>query len=687
LAVWSSLAAAVLVIALAGALYGESLKRRATWGAPVLHERFEDDGFRARWLPNTGQFDRRDGRVVSVGAGSNILVLDRRLHGAVAIDYEAEMVPGCHPCDLSLIWSRDIERSADGQRVERLIEPYFLQFGANNGAYSVIEVPSVGMLACSYVGPELGRRYRIRAEIVDERLTLAIDGTVVCTWSDPVRFDGGYISLYGYYTGKAFDDVRISVRGMPAEVPATALGDALVREGELDLACTQYRRVSDSHAGSALGDEARYKEGLCRWRQARDAEAEATWADLDGHHRDLARLHRVDRRFAAGDDGATLAELEAIAALGGELRLLAAMRWGRCVGELHHRRSVQRIPAYLDLRARAFAGLTAIDYIAAQAMIDLGREEEMLRSFPRQDMLAADALFRLKRFDELLAAYPEQIYHVGRAHLETGRFDADDAVHQPWLGARVKLLTGRVDDALTDPGLDDWMRVEGLCRLGRFDDALESAGADGNARAIVRHVRGDAATSFGPADAAHPLAILADGDIAAARAAAETAGDAVLTGLLSADLALSRWPRDGADALRDLVAVAPDDSDLVTRSVVALLPTFLEAVAGGAWSRFDQACEDAARERMIWQQRLWHDGAYLRGRIDDAAFLAQPCCEFAETRLLVCRAMRHERNDRRDAALTDYTAWLALPRWRRGWTPQPALERFVAMRVAALTAP
>ncbi len=157
-----------------------------------------------------------------------------------------------------------------------------------------------------------------------------------------------------------------------------------------------------------------------------------------------------------------------------------------------------------------------------------------------------------------------------------------------------------------------------------MDEALARSGADEGMAAWVRYQRGDAPADFSDRDpTAIRFAQMAGGDLASASAALNS--DEVLRTPLMAGAALARWPAEGDRALDDLAEVAADTQAPDGIFAVTLLPSFLKATASGAWADFDAACAVSARERLIAQQRPWHDGSYLLGRIDETAFLAQPC--------------------------------------------------------------
>ncbi|MBA3847524.1 MAG: serine/threonine protein kinase, partial [Planctomycetes bacterium] len=516
-AIWCAGAAAVMAVTLAGALYREHLKRLDRWGEPMFEERFDDDSWRQRWLLQEGAFAHQDGRLVSTDHGASTVYLDRKLWGPLAVEYDAEMLPGCAPCDLSLVWCRDLVREGD-----RIVptDLYHLQFGANNGAYSTI-INHYRQLACSYVQPQHGRRYRVRCEIADERMTLLVDGEKICEWIDPIRFDGGYIGLYGHYPGKAFDNVTVSVRGIAQEVPATAIGDAMVRADQLDLAVDQYARVAHSHQGRALADEALYKQGLCRWRQKRYIEAEAAWAPLaDSSWSDLLRLNRIDRRFDAGDHDGVIAELDALAAaVDPTTRARAGMRWSVAVDHLMQHDGMAEMPRYLDLHRRRFADLTTLDAAVTRALLRSGRPQEVLDRYPRQRLRCCFALQALGRSREIVDCYPDQHGPYDWALIECGLSDRIDPTFDREAFATGQCERGLPEEALAFISDEHDVAARALCQLGRLDEAVAGLSRIGGIDQIrVLALSGGTLPDFPPEFRnEQALTLLVRGDAAGAR--------------------------------------------------------------------------------------------------------------------------------------------------------------------------
>jgi hypothetical protein len=691
-ALWIATAVAAVVITLGAALYGERLKEMATWGAPVLEERFADGSWKDRWQVIDGSFESRDGRLVSTGSYAGVLLCPRKLWGAAAIEYEAEILPDAQPGDISVFWRRDLP----SDQKEPTRGAFTLQVGAFDGAYSAIRGTDGGHLASAYFRPEPGRRYRIRAEVDDYRLTLSVDGKVICQWTDAMRFDGGYLGLYTFYSGKAFEDVRIYSRGVAQKVPATAIGDALMRltassdpklRGEVyDQAYEQYERVVASQPGTAVAREARYKQGLCRWEQQRYDDAFEAWKPLSGSEYDLrVRLYRIDRHFDLGDHDGALAELEEVARGGAEARRIAAMRWGRCVVALSGAGDRVGVEHWLAGHDRAFPDEQVVDVNAADALCFLGRNEELLRRYPQQRRQCAWALIGLARAHEVVERYRDQVMPSRFAMFNTGEFAEVERLGgvDQWFMDDIRVKTGRAAEVVSrhPKGIEYWMA---LTALGREQESIADAASrdpDLHARALMDFGREDEAARF-----EQPFirlqARLVMGEPATVFATADpNSRTHRYAQLMLGIAAFARGDREEGSRLCAAVptSLAEFDGWIFARLALPILEHPHDAEA---WSR---ALAPVLADRWSKEQRPWYLGSWLAGQTSDAAFLAQPYSLQADARLQLLRGLRADHDEKVPEALAAYRAWLALPRWRRELEPQPVMEYFVQSRLQALS--
>ncbi|MBA3848012.1 MAG: protein kinase, partial [Planctomycetes bacterium] len=450
---WTAVAAAAIIAVLGALLLAEQRKGVMRWGTPVVEEDFADDGWRQRWSIHQGGFDRTDSRIVSSGPDQNILVCDRRFSGATAIEYDAMILSGSDACDISLIWCRDLIRDASGN-VIGMESRYECKVGAFDATYTAIRTPERNLDFADF-RPISGITYRVRVEIEDDLMTLAVDGRELCRWRDPLPFGGGHIALYGHYSGKTFDNVRIFSRGVPERLSPLAIGDAYAQDALWEQAARQYRRVADDHRGRALADEAIYREGLCLLRGGQPARAHDTWRAIAGDWR--VREHLVDALVTAGDHDAALTAMEDLArGASAEQRRSLAMNWAGFANGLIARGDLTALARHLDFHDRHLHGLMIADHMAAEAMLALRRYEELLVRYPQHRYACCMALQRLERHHQVVTEYPEQRWATTFSALMSGEYGAIDIRAYPRLHALGLCKNGRADEVMRLYGDDDW---------------------------------------------------------------------------------------------------------------------------------------------------------------------------------------------------------------------------------------
>jgi hypothetical protein len=700
-AFWSWSTAAAVVIALAAALCGERLEQMARWGRPRV-ESFADGSWQQRWVPLAGSFIAQDGRLVSQ-AGRSMLTLRQRLSGAAAIEYDGEVLPGSAPADVSLLWSRDAEFSSDGTRVTRLIGSHAFKIGAWDGAFTSIgtwETNAVPDLAVADFRPQAGQRFHVRAEIEDNRLRLWIDGRELCTWADPFSLEGGYLSLWAEGSGKAYSDLRIYSRIVPAKVPATAIGDEAARAGNddpraYDIAAEAYARVADSHPGSALGEEATYKLGLCRWRQGRQEEALLLWDTIAaGAYAADIRLYRLERAFDAGHHDEVLTGLAELgAASDPDARALAALQWTRWMERLHSGGDRALIERYLDLHDRVLARERIADQGAADTLFFLDRGDELLQRYPSERHLCAQVLAKRGEFDRIIRDYHEQRWDRSSAAFFCGEWDEIDPDSAGPLAMEAKWARGRGAELADDPAVPDLIRARGLFFTGRAEEALAfiQASHDGSVaqrdemrvRCLIALGRLDEAAAI-PGGAA---------TVDFARGTVERFRDdhtPTTARFARALLAIRARTEGRADETQAALAERTSPNFVWPPYAVdswILLP-LIRGIDGDGFAAFDAACAELrGRWRYTQRQLLSYLADYAAAAIDDRKMLDQPCGAWAKANLELGRALRAERRGERDAALAAWRAWLAFPIWERSEDTEGGARLFAEWRVRELSAP
>ncbi len=670
-----------LAAVLVGMVYGRQLEEMTHWGAPILVEDFASAPG-PQWKVNSGGFRVQDGWLVTTGSHSNIILLDRRLRGSTAIEYDGECLPGSRPCDISLVWCKDRELSPDGQSVKSLNAAYFIQLGANDNSGVKIQRDQ-HTLTYSDQRLEVGRRYHVRVEIEDDRLALWIDGRLSCTWRDSFPVQDGYFGLYGFYPLKAFAHLRVYARSVAQRIPATGIGDAFVAKGDYASAEEAYAQVVESHPGTAIGEEALYRQGLCFWRTGKQDRAMELWNPLRrGQLAGEVRLHDLDLAFAHDDHEAVLSGIaEQFPAADAEYRHQLAYTWGRFAAELIDRDQRQLLVRYLELHDRLLMDEHGVDDTTAGAMLRVGRNQEILDRYPDLRFTCANALLALGRFEEIARDYPEQDWPNLDAAYESGKFDILGKYHVGFLDSRGLLYRGHFEEALTDPDSDGNNRARALMALGRLEQALQTADDHGlKAHCLLLMGRGAEVT-----DEEGYLRELAIGDAQKAMAMCPQGSDELVVARWR--LALERWitgDRHVFDPLAwDPKGILDGGSYGISFYCWELRP-FLEELAGEHGALSASCRQVLSSHALHFQQRPAADARWLLGSSDDRAFLAQPAPIFAEARLQLLKAMRADLGGDAVGAMAAYRMWQDMPLYQRGESPDPVLIRLVAWRLAQL---
>ncbi|HEV8245125.1 MAG TPA: protein kinase, partial [Polyangiaceae bacterium] len=152
----------------------------AAWSAPIAAETFADDSWRARWQSLAhGDYEVQDGWLVSRATHNGVLFYRERLSGGVAIEFDGKLEPGSPVGDLSVIWTEDDVVGEVGARWPAAgRRTYALQTGAYGNLTVGIRRDFHAALSARSLILEVGRQYRIRAEIDGRLLRLLIDGEV-----------------------------------------------------------------------------------------------------------------------------------------------------------------------------------------------------------------------------------------------------------------------------------------------------------------------------------------------------------------------------------------------------------------------------------------------------------------------------------------------------------------------------
>jgi hypothetical protein len=537
---------------------------------------------------------------------------------------------------------------------------------------------------------ELGRTYRFRIEREDGHVLLTIDGSTILDWNDAedvcgasptVGFDGvlsqslwiGHVRLFRRTAGR-----RVSPLELGDDLYALRFGDPAADAKALAEAERHYREVADDYLGSDIGVRAEFRLCLCAARRhdagaadaflsfakahpdhelepfallqasrlLANAAARAPIRELLTRHRGQALLQVELRRI--GDEQFNLVHGRQGAALRDAARSAedTLVSWGKRFGCDPHGLQVARdidhelIVDGQDLVALELP-LTPPEDLGF-VMRARGRHSEVLQRCRDVPTVVCDTLREMGRYQEAVAIDGAYVDARVFALFRLGDFAGMRRLaphHQ--LFDRMDLYKGHIEEYLARHPKDEFgpdfgrtPRVLGLWALGRFQQLYdEYRNPEVRGTALVRLGRIDEALAgFGTVESVRESAAIA----LDARGEWERALAVLEPGERAADIAHT--------ALRS-AAIAAEHGD------PARARAELERVL--------------AVDHETLAQRPWNTAAFALGRIDEAAFLAQPFRECVEQRLLSARALRRQlAGDERGAAEL-YLQVMELPFWQR----------------------
>lgn len=625
-----------------------------SWRNEIAHETFSDDSWRSRWS-GSDAWTRQDGRLVSKERGASQLTLRRRVSVPVAIEYTGQIQPGARPGDLSVLWSEGgPDDPVAGART------FAIQAGAYDNCYCGIFIqPGDQRLDHSNLRLESGRDYRFRVEIEGGRITMSIDGVKVLEHIDRFPSTSGFITLFGYYPGKAFDDVRVLGRPLRDQVPLSATGDSLYSFGHYDDAATVYGRLAQGgDVASSLVQDALFRQGMAQRRSGRIDDCNETWAQLsDAGLVQAAAALRLEDLLRTGQHELFLERLRDCWQRSPLAQRELRQQWSAAASAVAGARRIDPVfaEALLNLRLELFPTDTTTGYEAARVLFALERFEEVLRDFPDERRTGIAALVALGRFDEAeRLPYAMEMDRVG-IHYSRGDF------------AAVVEMTGP----------DSYQRAFAMCKMGRAGE-LRSAFSTHPAMLHLGHA--EEMLKLTPVPAPNEV-LLALGRFA--EAAGEPLPGMPGSGRDQRALAiLGRVAEAEAAAgeplpwLRLIQAQESGDRDAAAAARAALRPSrstqrpwFPTMVIGpfadhlqGRPEPLDQALRTMAAEwKTRHGRRAWLFARAVLGEAGEAEVIGMPAVLEGQAWWLVASALRAEREGRPADARQAYEAFVALP--------------------------
>lgn len=650
---WFAAAACLVAVAAAAWTLPHWRNPADTLRTEIANEDFSDEGWRTRWS-GADAWTMQDGALVSTAYESARLTLRRRLSVPVVIEYTGRILDGQRPGDLSVVWSE----GGSGAKADIGARTFQIQAGAWDNSYCGIFLQPGGQrLAHSSFKLQPGRDHRFRVEIDGGRFSMSIDGKPVLEHRDRFPSTTGYVTLLGWYPGKAFDDVRVFGATVPERVPASATGDALYAFGHYDDAALMYGRLAEgADIDSRLAQDALFRKGMAERRAGRSEASSETWSLLtDPELTQVVDCLRLEDLIATGQFDLFAERLRA-----------------------YWRRSAL---ARNDLRLQWSAAATGEARLPAEFAESLLRLRDEL--FPDDAITGYEAcrlLLRLERYEDVLRLYPDEIRQRVHALMALGRLDELDRISGLTSTDRVymNMARGRFAEVVEIARPGTYHQAYALCKLGR---AGEIRGTHAVHPALLHLGQADRLLAHRPLSAAMANeALLALGRIeeAAGDGVADVPGSgrswialAILGRVDEAEVAAARplpWLRlMQATEAGDAAAIRWRDDVRMPRNMGAAW--FPGMVIGPFCDLLDGRPEsfDAAMRTMSdgWQQvhgqSAWLFARAVLGQTDEQAVRSMPAVTEGGAWWLVASALRAERGGRPADARAAYDAYLTLP--------------------------
>ncbi|MBN8524172.1 MAG: hypothetical protein J0M02_02425 [Planctomycetes bacterium] len=677
---------------------------REAWGPPVVEETFADESWRTRWIEDSkGAFSIENGKLVTQAPRHANLIFRQRLTTPVAIEYTGQILPGSAPCDLSVVWSERDALPETPNRFTTNSRAYLIQAGAHDNAFcGIIQIPLYLRVAHADRQLEVGRDYRFRVEIDGQRISMSIDGQQVYEYRDVFPSASGYLALYGYYPGKAFDDIRIVQKEPPASVPVIATADTLFQFRHFADAAAAYGRIVDSDRDGESGQLARFRKGLAEIELGRTDESRTTWAGLtDAHLRNLADCRRLEDLLETWQTDLLMSRFEEWYVQRPDVRDDLHLSWQILLGKIKAdpRADEAVVLRFIELRERLFPGHSASAGAAAGTLLTIGRYKDILQRYPGEHVSCNEARFALGLLNEMR--------------------DAKGAIRRD--SARIHVMRGEFDKVFQVPGVGSESVAYAMCKLGRGEDALRTTSETyptlihlGRADELLQSFY----TRSGTVDFQTNECLIAMGKYAEAagpgwpglpRTGMSIRGCILLGRFDDADklrISANHWHRPMTTGWARLLAAAEaGQKELVARWRPSVGPPanlswpagwfagvvvgpFVDRLGGESGALHKSLEHAILTYPNVFARNAWFLSSYVLGRIGDAELLAMPSASESEAWLAVAKGLRAELEERPADALAAYRAYADLPSHRRlldGTTLDVQVELFVAWRLRALS--
>ena len=660
-------AVAVVLVGAAFALYlDEKRREHADWQAVLVEDFTDATTLEARWQA-VGFESRfwRAAKPIALPVGGEGSLVSEGVVSLVDPDKVMNLVTRERfSGDLLVEWTTRSPRTA--QNLNVFLGPnrfggYIIHLGGYGDPATCVLTRANGDLLLQQARlPEpltADRSLHLRLQREGYRLRLWVDGQPVIDYAD---LDGDMLvgpTQVGFDTwsghGQIIDWVRISTRPLPQRISPIAVGTAFAHAGDHARAAEVFADLARAHGQSELGIEARFREAFARMRLNQDPGVPVGLAALVEAHRGHVLAPYawmvLAEQFQGGDRSVRDQAREELMRFPGALQQRVLQEIGRdrlaelgsslppcersrdieiceeVVAELLHweqrygtraagNNFINRLMPLCEHFGRmdlAAAGMAPEHRIHARVAIECGRFDEALAGGPHLPTIHAEIAARRG-----LAPLPE----AGRQrHLEyTGDREAAHAEGEWGAWAQICLDQDDAAAVLVEEQAPAHLRQIAALDLGRWAEviALEPRNFRGPETLLAQIVLGD------------PDEVIADDP---------------WTYLATVAAAIEFWRRgDLARARHHFAALrerCPNHSQ--AREVEAWwLWQIPFLIAEGQRPVAQDLLDRVAANDRCNSQRTAHLARFILGRIDEAAFLAQPNQKEVALALIAARALR-----------------------------------------------
>ena len=197
-----------------------------------------------RWEPMGCQCEIADGELRMYGGELQMLLLKRDLPGDVRIDFECRQ-EGTYMNDLACLMSAI--RSVNAW--ETSISGYAFKYGAYTNTMNVLTKLDRRIWSSPDSPLTPGRRYKVRAERVGNRLRMWVDGKEIFTVTDPEPLAGSnrtVVGLLGWIADTRFSHVTVYSLGTPWKSDILDIAERHLQKGHYATAMDLFQEVIQS---------------------------------------------------------------------------------------------------------------------------------------------------------------------------------------------------------------------------------------------------------------------------------------------------------------------------------------------------------------------------------------------------------------------------------------------------------